>query len=72
MPPRPEFGAGAYTIKEFCAAHRLSEQMFYKLQKLGLGPDVMELGARRTISIEAAERWRKEREAVNTGITTTV
>ena len=30
LPPRPEFGAGAYTIKEFCAAHRLSEAMYFK------------------------------------------
>jgi hypothetical protein len=75
LPPRPEFGAGAYTIREFCAAHRLSEAMYFKLKTQNLGPREMVMGSRKAISIEAAEAWRKEREAAtastaDTGITT--
>jgi hypothetical protein len=53
----------AYSIREFCAAHRLSESMYFKLRNQGLGPDEMSVGSRRIISFEAAERWRREREA---------
>ncbi|MGY4286688.1 hypothetical protein ACVWXO_005908 [Bradyrhizobium sp. LM2.7] len=28
----------AFTIKEFCEAHRISEAMYFKLCKVGLGP----------------------------------
>jgi hypothetical protein len=59
-PPVP---AAAYSIREFCAAHRLSESMYFKLRNQGLGPDEMSIGSRRIISFEAAERWRREREA---------
>jgi hypothetical protein len=55
--------AAAYSIREFCAAHRLSESMYFKLRNQGLGPDEMSVGSRRIISFEAAERWRREREA---------
>jgi hypothetical protein len=53
---------GAYSIREFSEAHGLSEAMFFKLQKQGLAPAVMAVGSRRLISIEAAEKWRRERE----------
>ena len=55
----------AYSIREFCAAHRLSESMYFKLRHQGLGPDEMSVGSRRIISVEAAERWRRAREAWN-------
>jgi hypothetical protein len=61
-PPVP---AAAYSIREFCAAHRLSESMYFKLRNQGLGPDEMSVGSRRIISFEAAERWRRAREAPN-------
>jgi hypothetical protein len=57
--------AAAYSIREFCAAHRLSESMYFKLRNQGLGPDEMSVGSRRIISFEAAERWRREREAAS-------
>ena len=59
----PPVRAAAYSIREFCAAHRLSESMYFKLRNQGLGPDEMSVGSRRLISFEAAERWRREREA---------
>jgi hypothetical protein len=52
----------AYSIHEFCFAHRISVDHYFKLQRLGLGPDVMKVGTRTLISIEAATRWRKQRE----------
>jgi hypothetical protein len=62
---RPPVPAAAYSIREFCAAHRLSESMYFKLRNQGLGPDEMSVGSRRIISFEAAERWRRAREAPN-------
>jgi hypothetical protein len=54
---------GAYTIKEFCRAHRISEGLYYKMQNAGEGPRVMEVGTRRLISQEAAAAWRRARES---------
>ena len=53
----------AMSIKEFCAEHRISEDMFFKMRRAGWGPAVMRVGSRTLISFEAAERWRREREA---------
>jgi hypothetical protein len=56
----------AFTIAEFAQAHRLSVSMYYKLKAQGLGPIEMIVGSRRYVSFEAAERWRREREAAAT------
>jgi hypothetical protein len=69
LPPRPEFGAGALTIKEFCALHRLSEAMYFKLKGQGLGPAEMAIGRRVAISDEAARDWRRARETAATEAT---
>jgi hypothetical protein len=53
----------AFTIAEFVRAHRLSVSMYYKLKAQGLAPVEMAVGKRRYVSFEAAERWRREREA---------
>jgi len=53
----------AFTVQEFAKAHRLSVSMYYKLKAQGLGPVEMVVGSRRYVSVEAAERWRREREA---------
>jgi len=71
IPPKPwrtaPPAAAAFTIDEFCAAHRLSPDMYFKLRKNGRGPREMKVGTRRMISAEAAARWRRqcEREAVS-------
>ena len=57
----------AYTIKEFAAAFRISQDMFFRLMRQGFAPRVMKVGARTLISVEAAEEWRREREAVARG-----
>jgi hypothetical protein len=60
--PPPAF-ATAFTVSEFCRAHRLSATHYYELKKNGQGPNEIEIGRRRIISFEAAARWRKAREA---------
>jgi len=52
----------AFTIAEFCRAHRISQSMYFKMRNLGLGPREMAVGSRRLISQEAATEWRKARE----------
>jgi hypothetical protein len=60
--PRAAAELDAYTIEEFCRRHMLTRYMFYKLQRDGQAPNAMVVGGRKFISVEAAKRWRKERE----------
>jgi len=55
-------GRAAYFIEEFCAAHRLSPSMYWKLKAEGKAPTEMQVGRRRMISFEAAAIWRRQRE----------
>jgi predicted DNA-binding transcriptional regulator AlpA len=48
----------AFTIDEFCAAHRISRAMFYKLGKQNRGPRLKHVGKRVIITDEAAAEWR--------------
>jgi len=52
--------ADAFTVNEFCARHRISVAMFYKIRKQM--PRTFNVGARVLISKEAAAAWRRERE----------
>ena len=52
----------AYTIDEFCMAHRISRRTFYDLIERGEGPKLTYIGSKKIISAEAAGRWRRERE----------
>jgi hypothetical protein len=54
--------ADAYSVGEFCARHRISPQLFYKLKPKGLMPVTFNVGTRVLISKEAAAAWRRERE----------
>ena len=54
--------ADAYSVDEFCARHRISQQLFYKLKPQGLMPVTFNVGTRVLISREAAAAWRRERE----------
>jgi hypothetical protein len=50
------------SIARFCVRNDISEPMFFKMQKNGVGPRVTELGARKLITIEAERAWRRARE----------
>ena len=56
----------AYTINEFCLAHRISRATYYNIRKSGYGPREMHVGTGVRISREAAEEWRRERESAST------
>jgi hypothetical protein len=57
----------AFTIKEFCRAHRLSVSSYYELRKKGLGPQEKRVNTHVIITREAARAWR---EGANNLITT--
>jgi hypothetical protein len=59
----------AMSIHAFCVLHGISEDQFYKMQRERWGPTVMYVGSRTLISHEAAEKWRREREAAATEAT---
>ena len=58
----PLLERAAYTIREFCDAHRISKSTYYNLRKQGLGPDEARVRDRVIITMEAAARWRRARE----------
>lgn len=53
----------AYTVDEFCQAHRLCRATLYNILKRGDGPRIMKVGSRTFITIEAAAAWRAKMEA---------
>ena len=53
----------AFTIAEFCDAHRISRSKLYQLFDAGNGPRVMRIGTKVLITADAAADWRREREA---------
>jgi hypothetical protein len=55
-------GPLAFSIGEFCAAHRISTDFYFKLARQGIGPTIMKVGGRTLISQEAAADWRRARE----------
>ncbi len=52
------------SITEFCARHRISPELYFKLQKQGQGPKVIRIGRRVLIPREAAQKWRDKLAAV--------
>jgi hypothetical protein len=51
----------AFTISEFCSAHRISRSKFYLLKNKGLGPRITDVDGKQIITIEDAAAWRRER-----------
>ena len=64
LPPirAPPVAPMAYSIRQFCEAHNISVDTYFRLQRAGLGPVTMKVGGRTLISVEAAAAWRRERE----------
>jgi hypothetical protein len=52
-----------YTVNEFCAAHRIGLNSYYRLKKQRLGPHEMHVGTKTLITKESAARWRAARDA---------
>ena len=52
-----------YSIPEFCAAHRLSQSMYYKIRALGKGPREGRVLTKPIITFESAAEWRRACEA---------
>lgn len=55
----------AYTVSEFCDAHRISRSKLYQLWSTNLGPRFMQIGTKRIITTEAAANWRRAGEAAD-------
>lgn len=51
-----------FSVAEFCSLHGISRPFFYTLVKRGQAPEIMKLGTRTIISVEAATRWREKME----------
>jgi hypothetical protein len=52
--------ASDLTIAEWCALRRISRSMFYKMRRLGIGPEVTFYGGTiPRITREADRRWRE-------------
>lgn len=58
-------GRKAYSIDEFCKAHGISRATFYNLRKIGKAPREMVVMARKIISEEAANEWRRNMEGAS-------
>jgi hypothetical protein len=56
--PSREGARCAFTIAEFCEAHRVSRSWLYDEWKAGRGPRVKKIGSKNIITAEAAAEWR--------------
>ena len=53
---------GSMTVDQFCARNSISRSAFYKLRRLGLGPDEMRYLNIVRITFEAEARWLQRGE----------
>jgi hypothetical protein len=52
-----------YTVGEFCVAHRIGLNTYYKLRKAEKGPHEIHVGSKVLITRESAAVWRAARDA---------
>ena len=52
----------AHSIIEFCVRHRISEPLYYKMQRDGTGPREALAGTRKIITIQAERDWQQQGE----------
>lgn len=57
----------AFTIQEFCDAHRISRAHYYNLKRRGLGPVETDVGGVIIITMESAAVWRGQSEKAARG-----
>jgi hypothetical protein len=62
----PEVPRAAFTIAEFCEAHRMSQSFYFKIRGLGLGPRECRTLNKITITGESAAEWRRANETAET------
>jgi hypothetical protein len=55
--------AKCFTVNEFCAAHRIGLNTYYRLRKAEIGPNEIHVFSKVLITEEAAALWRAERDA---------
>ncbi|TYL85722.1 helix-turn-helix domain-containing protein [Bradyrhizobium cytisi] len=48
-----------YTIPQFCEAHNISLETYYRMARTGTGPEIKKIGHATRISVEAAKAWRE-------------
>jgi hypothetical protein len=65
--PAREGARYAFTISEFCEAHRVSKSWLYQQWTLGRGPRVKQIGTKKIITVEDAAEWRRQREIITAG-----
>jgi hypothetical protein len=65
-----EAGRAAYTVSEFCDAHRISRSKLYQLWSADLGPRFIQIGTKKIITTEAAANWRRAGEAADEALPT--
>ena len=53
------------TVSEFCETYCVGRNLFYKLLSVGMGPQIMKIGRRTLISVEAADAWGREMERLS-------
>jgi hypothetical protein len=62
-PPNASKEPECFTMGEFCVAHRIGLNTYYRLRKQGLGPAEIHIGTKVLITKESAARWRAARDA---------
>ena len=60
--PRASGGGGSMTIETFCSRNEISRSFFYKMRRLGVGPDEMRHGDIVRITYRAEAAWLKRGE----------
>jgi hypothetical protein len=60
-----ETNAMGYTVREFCRYARISEGLYFKLQRRGEGPNVARIGRRVVITHSSAQKWIAQRETAS-------
>jgi hypothetical protein len=60
---KPTSSGGSKTVDEFCRDNRISRSFYYKMRRLGIGPDEMRHGAIVRITREAEAAWQRRGEA---------
>jgi hypothetical protein len=55
----------AFTIQEFCDAHRISRSQYYALKQMRLGPVETDVAGKIIITIESAAAWRRKRTSAS-------